>query len=57
MPASTIDGQRYLAETRKLVDRLLDRYLPSAETVAGYAVPSTTTWMLARSFTVEAEPV
>ncbi|MGD8922991.1 MAG: polyprenyl synthetase family protein [Candidatus Zixiibacteriota bacterium] len=31
MPASTIDGQRYLAETRKLVDRLLDRYLPSVE--------------------------
>ncbi len=32
MPASTIDGQRYLVETRQLVDRLLDRYLPSPAT-------------------------
>ena len=31
MPTSTIDGQRYLSETRQLVDRILDQYLPSPD--------------------------
>jgi hypothetical protein len=31
-PATAIDGHKYMADARALTDRLLDEYLPSAQT-------------------------